>query len=206
MLSLLNINNLKTYLIIAGVVAAVWFYKDYTYQKAENIRQTENNRQLRLKDSTNYASQILNKKELEQYLEYNRQDLQNFLQEQKIATRKIERIITQKLSYQDTFNRSVNLQPILDAIKNQRDIKIPVIDSTDCLIVKGYVAFENDTLSLNITDRQFKNKSDVISYWERKQWSFLGLWKWRLFGKKEATVIIKDDCGNTETFIINRKS
>jgi len=204
MLALLKIENLKVYAIIAGIAIAIWFYKDWQFQKAENKRQTENIEQLRYFDSLKYASQTYNKKELNEYLEYNRQDLQQFLKDQKIATRKIERIITQKLSYQDTLNRSVNLQPIIDAIKQQRDIKIPVVDSTDCLIIKGYVAFENDTLSLNITDRKFKNKSDVVSYWQRNQWKILGI-KTRLFGRKKATVVIRDNCGNTETFIINKK-
>ena len=203
-MQLLNVNSLKTYLIIIGIAAAIWFFKDYQHQKAENKRQTENIEQIRKFDSLRFASQTYTKKEMQEYLEYNRQDLQNFLKEQRIATRKIERIITQKLNYQDTTKRDVNLQPILDAIRNQKDIKVPVIDSTKCMIIKGYVAFENDTLSLNITDRKFTNRSDVISYWQRNQWRFLGI-KTRLFGKKQATVIIKDDCGRTETFVINKK-
>jgi len=204
MLALLKIENLKVYAIVAGILFAIWFYKDWQFQKAENKRQTENIEQLRYFDSLKYASQTYSKKELNEYLEYNRQDLQQFLKDQKIATRKIERIITQKLTYQDNVDRSVNLQPILDAINKRQDIKIPVVDSTDCLIIKGYVAFENDTLSLNITDRKFKNKSDVVSYWQRNQWKILGI-KTRLFGRKKATVIIRDNCGNTETFIINKK-
>ena len=205
MLQLLNINNLKTYLIILGIAAAVWFYKDYKFQISENIRQTENIEGIRKMDSLKFAAQTYTKKELTEYLEYNRKDLQQFLKEQKIASRKLQQIITQELKYRDTIKNSVNLQPILAAIKNNQNIKVPVIDSTDCMIIKGFVVFENDTLSLNITDRQFKNKSDVITYWERNQWKLLGI-KTRLFGKKKATVIIKDNCGTTETFIINKRN
>jgi len=203
-LQLLNINNLKTYLIIAGIIAAVWFYKDYQFQKTENIRQTENNQQLRKYDSLKYASQTYTKKEISEFLEYNRKDLQQFLKEHKIATRKIERVITQELKYRDTTPTTVNLQSILEAIKNQQNIKVPVIDSTDCMIIKGFVVFENDTLSLNITDRKFKNVTDVVSYWERNQWKLLGI-KTRLFGRKKVTIITKDKCGNTKTFIIEKK-
>jgi len=204
MIQLLNINNLKIYLIIGLIAVTVWFYKDYTFQKAENLRQTENIEQLRKYDSLKYASQTYTKKELQEYLDYNRKDLQDFLQENKIATRKIEQIITQTLKYRDTAIKSVNLQPILDAIISKQNIKVPVVDSTACLIIKGFVVFENDTLSLNITDRKFKNTSDVISYWERNQWKLLGI-KTRLFGKKKATVIIKDACGRTQTFVIDKK-
>lgn len=204
MMSLLNINSLKTYLIVIGIAVAIWFYKDYQFQKQENKRQSENIEQIRKFDSLKFASQTYTKKELKEYLEYNRKDLQDFLEDNRVRTNRIERIITQSLRYNDNTVTTTDLNKVLEAINQKREIKVPVIDSTDCLIIKGFVAFDNDTLSLNITDRKFKNKSDVVSYWERNQWSFLGI-KTRLFGKKKATVIIKDDCGNTETFVIDKK-
>lgn len=205
MLSILNINNLKTILIVVAIVAAVIFYKDYQHQRHENQRQSENISQLRKLDSFKFASQTYNQQEIDEYLQFMRKDLQDFLKENRIKTNRIEQIITQKLNYLDTIDRSTDLQPVLDAIKQQRNIRVPVIDSTDCLIVKGYVVFENDTLSLDITDRQFTNKTDVVSYWERQQWKFLGI-KTRLFGRKVATVIIKDACGKTQTFVIDKRN
>ena len=191
-------------MIVIAVIGVVWFYKSWEYRGEEMKRQEFNNEQIRKYDSLKFASQTYTKKELDEYLEYNRQDLQDFLREQRINTRKIEQIITQNLKYRDTLRRSTNLQPILDAIKNQRNLRVPVIDSTDCLIIKGYIAFEHDTLTLDITDRKFTNTSDVVSYWERNQWKLLGI-KTRLFGKKKSTVIIKDKCGNTKTFVIDKK-
>lgn len=205
MLKLVSIQNLKTYLIVIAIGVAIWFFKDYQFQKEENKRQSANIEQLRKYDSLKYASQTYTKKELDEYLEYNRKDLQEFLNENRISTRKIEQIITQKLIYNDTVNRKVNLQPILDAIKSQKNLKVPIIDSTNCLIIKGFVVFENDTLSLDITDRKFTNTSDVISYWQRNQWKLLGI-KTRLFGRKTATVIIKDACGETQTFVIDKRN
>ncbi|TYB78343.1 hypothetical protein [Bizionia myxarmorum] len=204
MLSLLTLNNLKTVLIMVGIGLAIYFYQDYSYQKKENARQTDNLIQIRKQDSLKYAKQVYTKKEIEEYLQYSRQDLQQFLEANKIKINRIEQIITQTLKYTDTTKRTVDLSPVLEAIKSQRNIKIPVIDSTECLIVKGFIIFKNDTLSLDITDRQFKNASDVISYWERRQWKFLGI-KTRLFGKKQATVIIKDSCGKTQTFVIDKR-
>lgn len=203
-MAIFKIENIKIYLIVIGLLAALSFYKDYKFQKSENKRQAENNESLRKMDSLGYAQQLLNKRELEEHLEFNRQDLQLFLEEERIRTRRIEKIITQSLSYRDTSRRSINLQPILEAIEQNHKIRVPVIDSTECLVISGYVAFENDTLTLDITDRKFKNKSDVVSYWERNQWKFLGI-KTRLFGRKKATVIIKDDCGRSETFVIDKK-
>ena len=204
LLSLLKLEKLKIYGIVLVIITAVWFYKDYEYQKEENKRQSENIEQLRRFDSLRYASQMYSKKELEEYLEYNRKDLQQFLQQNKIRNNRIEKIITQKLEYIDNQTQTTDLQPILDAIKENKNIAIPVKDSTKCLVVEGWVKFENDSLKLELDSRKFKNKTDVISYWERNQWSFLGI-KTRLFGRKKATVIIKDECGRSETFVIDKK-
>jgi len=182
-----------------------WFYQDYKAQ-AEEIRRLDRNlANIQRYDSLNYARQELGRRELEQYLEFQRGDLMEYLEEQKVRVNRIQQIITQELRYRDTVTRSQDLSPILEAIKQRRDIKVPVVDSSACLIVKGWVVFERDTLSLDITDRQFINTSDVISYWERNRWSFLGLFKTRFLGRKKATVIIKDKCGNTKTFVIDKK-
>jgi len=204
MAGLLKLENLKVYAIVLALIAAIWFYKDYNFQKSENIRQSENNQMLRRFDSLRFASNTYSKKELEEYLEYNRRDLQEFLKENRIRTKNIEQIISQSLKYRDTISKETNLQPILDAIRENRELKIPVIDSTDCMIISGYVSFEKDTLKLNITDRKFINKSDIIKHWERNQWSFLGI-KTRFLGYRKLTVTIKDDCGNTETFVIDKR-
>lgn len=204
MLTLLNLNNFKSIAIGLALVGIVWYYKDAEKAKDDLKVQRANSEMIRKFDSLKFASVTYNKEELEEYLEYQRKDLQQFLKDNKINTRNIEQIITQKLEYLDNINRKTDLQPVLDAINQRKDIRVPVVDSTKCLVIKGFVVFENDTLSLDITDRKFKNRTDVVSHWQRNQWSFLGI-KTRLFGKKQATVIIKDDCGNTETFIIDKK-
>lgn len=197
-------DNIKTISIIIAIGFAVWFYKDYENEKRENKRQKENIENLRRYDSLKHASQTYNKDELEEFLDYSRQDLKNFLKEQEIRSKQIKRILTQNISYRDTTINVLDLKPVLDAINQKKEIKIPIIDSSKCLIIKGYIAFKKDTLSLDITERNFTNKSDVISYWKRKKWSFLGI-KTRFLGRKEAKIIIKDSCGKTETFIINSK-
>lgn len=204
MFALFSINNLKTYLIVIVALAAVWLFKDYQYQKTENQRQSTNLEHIHKMDSLRFVAQVYTKKELKEYLAYSRKELQIFLEQNSINEKRIERIITQKLEYLDEQKRSTDLQPILDAIKQNRDIAIPIKDSTSCLVIEGWVRFENDSLQLDLDSRKFKNKSDVVSYWERKKWSFLGI-KTRLFGRKKATVMIKDDCGRSETFIIDKK-
>lgn len=197
-----NLSNIKTVLVFAGFIAAFSFYKDYKFQKSENKRQTENSSQIRKFDSLKYAYQTYSKDELKEFLEYSRKDLQQFLNKNKVSTNRIEKVITQKLSFSDNSVKSLDLQPIIDAVNYKKDLKLPIIDSTSCMVIKGFVSLKNDSLDLKITDRIFKNKTDVVSYWERNQWRFLGV-KTRLFGKKKTTVLVKDECGNTETLVID---
>ena len=62
------INNIKQIGIILLIIAVVWLYKDYQFQKSENIRQTENATQLRKADSLRFTSQILTSQEIQDYL------------------------------------------------------------------------------------------------------------------------------------------
>lgn len=204
-LSVLNLNNIKNILILVGFVLAVVFWKDYQFQRKENGRIKENAEWQRKFDSLKFRSETYTKKEIEEYLEYNRKDLQDFLKKNNIKTKRIEQIISQKQDYRDKNLSSIDLSPLLKSIEQNKEARVPVVDSTDCLIVRGYVVFKKDTLRLDITDRQFKNMSDVVSYWQRRQWSFLGI-KTRFLGKRETTVIIKDACGKTETIVINKKN
>lgn len=200
----INLNTLKQIVGILLLVTLVWFYNDYQLKKQEIVRLQENAVQLLKKDSMRFAEQTYTKQELKQYLEYNRQDLEQYLKEQKIALRNVQKIITQQLQYKDTTIVTTNLQPVLDAIHNKTPLTVPVTDVSECLTIKGNIQYANDSLHLQITDREFNNTSDVISHTQRRQWKFL-FFKTRLFGKKETTVTIKDKCGTSQTFIINNQ-
>lgn len=205
LLTFLTWNRIKTLGIILLMLTAVWFYKEFTFAKAENLRQAENVSQLRKYDSLKYASQTYTRDELDEYLNYQRADLKEFLSKNKVKTKRIENIITQRLNYLDTLSRQQDLTPILEAIRNESDARIAVKDSTECLIIEGWVVFKNDSLKLDITNREFKNITDVVSYWERNLWKTPFGFSTRLFGEKKATVIIKDKCGISRTIEINKK-
>lgn len=203
-LSFFTWNRIKTFLIIVLGLSAIWFFQSWQYRGEEMKRQADNMQQVRQLDSFKYASLSYKKDEIDQMLNLQRQDLKQFLDDNRIKTKRIESIITQKLEYLDNQSRKVDLNPILDAIKDNREAKVAVKDSTDCLIIEGWVVFKNDSLKLDITKREFKNITDVVAYWDRNKWSFLGL-KTRLFGKKKATVIVKDKCGISRTIVIDKK-
>lgn len=205
LLSFFTWNRIKTFLIIFLVVAAVWFFQSWQYRGEEMKRQADNMQQVRQLDSFKYASLSYKKDEIDEMLNLQRQDLKEFLDDNRIKTKRIERIITQKLEYLDTQSREVDLNPILDAIKENKEARIAVKDSTECLIIEGWVVYKNDSLKLDITNREFKNITDVVAYWERNKWRTPFGFSTRLFGKKKATVIVKDKCGLSRTIVIDKK-
>ena len=203
MIALVTNSNLKIYLIVILTGIAIWLYKDYTFQKAENKRQTENIRQIQLQDSLKYAQLEYSKHEIENYLNYQNQELKAALANHKIKLKNIQRIVSQELQYKDTTNKTTSLNPIVNAIRHNKPIKFPIKDSTNCLTITGHLAYEADSLTLNITERNFKNKTDIVAHLERRQWKFLGI-KTRFLGKKQAVIKTFDECGNSKTLIIDK--
>lgn len=178
--------NLKLIFIVLLIIAAVWIYKDWQFQKIENIRQTENNRQARISDSLHFSTQILNANELKDYLQYENSDLKNKLSKAGIKESRVKEITNTNYVYKDT---------------TYKEYKGPFIDSTKCLTIKGIV---NTNGTVSITERQFRNNTSAVAYWERNQWKFLGI-KTRFLGKKKMTAKVFDDCGESKIINIQKK-
>lgn len=204
MQSSLIIQNIKTILIGIAIIAAVWFYKDYTFQKSENERQSENANQQRKKDSLHFASQLLSKDELKDYLQYENSDLKKKLVNAGIKESRIQSIISQTLKYRDTTKRETDVSGLVDAIKNSIPKSQSWSDTTKCMTVNGVASFDGQKLKVVVIDRQFNNKSDAVAYWERREWSFLGI-KTRFLGRKQFTSKVFDECGESRIMKIERK-
>lgn len=182
----LILKNIRIIFIMLLIAIGIWLYKDYQFQKSENIRQAENSRQTRISDSLHFSSQILNANEIKEYLEYQNSDLKKKLSNAGIKESRIKEITTINYVYKDT---------------TYKEYKGNFIDSTKCLTIKGVV---NPNGTVSIIDRQFKNKTSAVAYWERNQWSFLGI-KTRFLGKKQMTAKIFDNCGESKIINIEKK-
>lgn len=198
------IQTIKLGIILLLAIAVVWFFKDWQFQKAENIRQTENARQLRISDSLRLTTQLLSTQEINDYLQYDNRELKNKLEKTGIKLNRIESIISTNYQYRDTTHKSTDLTQIVAAIRNNTNISQEVIDTTQCMTTKGIVSYSNNQLKFTVTDRQFKNKSDGVAYWERRQWKFLGV-KTRFLGKKQFTAKTFDQCGQSQILKIEKK-
>jgi mRNA-degrading endonuclease HigB of HigAB toxin-antitoxin module len=181
----LILKNIKLLGIAALIVCCVWFYKDYQHQKSENLRQTENVVQLRKADSLRFCVQKMTADEMKRYFEFQNKQLLDQLTKAGIKTNRIKEIVSVKYNYKDTLVKKYPVGPF--------------VDSSQCLVIRGYV----DSSGVIIQNRQFKNKMDAVAYWQRRQWSFLGI-KTRFLGKKEMTAKVFDDCGESRVIKIEK--
>lgn len=198
------IQNIKTLLIGVAIVAAVWFYKDYTFQKSENERQSENASQLRKSETLSFTTQILNEKEMNDYLKYQNSDLKKKLDNAGIKASRIESIVSNSYKYQDTIKRETDVSGLVDAIKNSIPKSQSWSDTTKCMTINGVASFDGQKLKVVVIDREFNNKSDAVAYWERREWSFLGI-KTSFLGKKQFTSKVFDECGESRIMKIEKK-
>lgn len=198
------IQNLRTILIIAGIILAVWFYKDWQFQISENKRQSENMHQVRIADSVRFSSQILSSSEIKEYLQYQNSELKNKLAKEGIKLNRIESIVSQSFKYRDTTKKETDVSGLVDAIKNSIPKEQAWEDTTKCMTTKGTVVFDGEKMKVTVDYREFKNKSDAVAYWERRQWNFLGL-KTRFLGKKQFTSKVFDECGESQILKIEKK-
>lgn len=194
----------KEALLLLLMVGAIWIYKDWQFQKAENIRQTENLRQLHMADSLKYSQQILTEREFRQYLEYDRKDLIKKLDEANIRQNRIQSLLTNTYRYKNDSVKQYDVTGLIAAINEKKEFTVPFSDADKCLTIKGNVTFKNDSLKVNITDREFNNKTDNVVYWERRQWKILGI-KTRFLGKKQFTAKNFDQCGESNIVKIEKK-
>jgi len=198
------IQTARTILIIAGISLAIWFYKDWQFQAAENKRQTENNRQTRISDSLRYSSQILSSNEIKEHLQYQNSELKKKLLKDGIKLSRIESVVSTNYRYRDTVNRETDISGLVDAIQKNIPKSQEWIDTTKCQTTKGIVSFDGQKLKVIVSDREFKNKSDAVAYLERRQWKFLGF-KTRFLGKKQFTAKVYDECGESRMIKIEKK-
>lgn len=198
------LSNAKNILLIAALIVAVWLFKDWQFQKSENIRQTENARQLRISDSLKFANQVLTSQEIKEYLEYQNKDLKNKLSSAGVKSDKIKSVITHNYYYKDTTTQVTDVSPLIKSILQGLPDEQNFIDTTKCLTTKGSIVFDGNKLEVKVNDREFKNKTDAVVYKERRQWSFLGF-KTRFLGKRQFTAKVFDECGESKILKIEKK-
>lgn len=204
------LNNIKTYGAIALVVVAFFAIRYFINLKNDFNRLSSNQSQLieLMKNSANQVTQLeLNNKELQEYLKANEIEFSkvlNQIDENNIRLRRIQNIISNRVSVKDTVVSIIKMDSIIRPIQENKSIIYPFVDSTKCFITKGNFTYENGSASLNITNREFNDTIQILKYKERRPWKLL-FFKTRLFGKLVSKDTVLSNCGNIKTTIINLK-
>lgn len=200
----LILKNFKVFLIIFFSCTSLWFYQSSKNKEKEIKIQTQNASQIRKLDSLRFATQLLSKNEIKEYLEYQNKELRNKLITEGIKTERIESLITSSYSYKDTLKVETDISGLVESIKESIPRSEVWSDTTECLRIKGSVFFDGQKLKVIVSEKNFINQSDGVVYWERNKWSFLGI-QTRLFGKRVFTSKQFDRCGESRVLKIEKK-
>jgi hypothetical protein len=210
---------IKSAIILIAVCASIWFYKDYI-DKSAFKKDTENNQAWSDKlDSLRISYIVLTDKQMIEHLS-NDKKTNAILKENNIKLAHVTSIMNHVLKYRDTTIVRTDFSDMITAINERKPYKQPFKDSTDCMVLKGFLEYQPGTievdefgglrngshaspLSFSITERSFDNETTAVAYWQHRQWKFLGI-KTRLFGKKEATAKVVDKCGKSQIINIEK--
>lgn len=185
------------YILIFGLI--IYLFQSRMYFK-ELAATEKNNVQNYIKfDSLRNMELKLTRDEMKDYINHNSKLLER-LENLSIKPKQVERIITNTIEYRDTSSNEINLEPILNAIKQNKSLKFPFQDKTECLTVSGFVSFDNDTLKTVIDNRVYTDTIDVVRSWKRKKVLGIGI------GKKQFKTDILNNCGDVKVKVIEKKN
>lgn len=193
------LNYIKWIFIVIFIGGGIYIYGRYQLHKNNDLRLTENARQQEMFDSLRISSTVLDEKRFNEAIRQNK-NYEAIIKENGIKLSRVTSIMNHLLKYRDTTIVQTDLSEVVAAVKEKKDISIPIKDSAKCLVIKGVIKLSGGVMTLSITDRIFTGNTTAIGYWERREWNFLGI-KTRFLGKKQGTVKLIDDCG--ESKIIN---
>lgn len=146
--------------------------------------------------------QFTTKKALQDYVNKN-ESLREILNRERIKTKNIKQVITQQSQYIDSLQRSTNVSPLIENIKQNIPGKQLWTDVSKCLTITGDVAFVNDSLTVNVNNRKFNDTTTVVAHTVRRKWSVFGLFNTRIFGRRIIKVTTNNNCGDTKTVIVD---
>jgi len=197
------LNYIKWIFIVILIGGGIYIYGRYQLHKNNDLRLTENARQQERFDSLRISSIVLDEKQFNDAIRQNKNYLA-VIKENGIKLNRVTSIMNHLLKYRDTTIVNTDLSEVVKAINQDKNITVPFKDSTNCLIVKGDIVYSGHNLGLRINDRIFKSKTTAIGYWERREWNLLGF-KTRFLGKKQGTVKLIDECGESKIINIEKK-
>jgi len=185
------------YILIFGTM--IYLFQSRMYFKELAATEKNNVKNYIQFDSLRNLELKLTRGEMKDYINHNSQLIER-LENLNIKPKQVERIITNTIEYRDTSSNEINLDPILNAIKQNKSLKFPFQDKTECLTISGFVSFQEDTLKTVIDNRQYSDTIDLVRSWKRKKILGIGI------GKKVFKKDIFNNCGTVTVRYVEKKN
>jgi hypothetical protein len=191
------------YLVLIGFgVALTFFYMSWKSEIKERMRVESNYSNIQKLDSTRFAELNLSKQELRDYLEYQNVGLKNKLEQDNIKLRNIEKIINNNYSAKDTVLKIIEINKVVDAIKENKPISVPFNDNSNCFKINGKIKYDGkDSLFVNIENRELSDTLNYVYTSKRKKSPFF----FNLpIGRRVHSVRVYSNCGELRSVLVNR--
>lgn len=202
MLSKISLNHVLIILAVAILSYAVYAFGKIIELKAENTRVTQNYENALKIDSLQVAIFKINSTdELEDLLDQN-SNLKSLIDKSEVSNKRIQSLYYQQQKYIDNLAKKMDVSGIVKDIRQNVSATKQWKDSTACAVIEGNVTYSQDSLSVNVTSKQFNNNVVLIKHESRRKpinWLF-GL---RL-GKRTTDFTPESDCGETKVTIIEK--
>ena len=182
----LSLNQILIGLVVILVGIVGWQYNITTNLRKENRRTTSNFDELQKKYNGDVAYLRLTQDEFKEYMDHK---LDSVINEIGVKYKRINNVTTINNHYRDTTVVSVPSKQI-------NDTTLLFSDNTGCISVDYEVYIHEDSISSTIIDKEFTDVIYYIQYKERQKYKFLGLWEWKLFGRKVDKIKFISECGN----------
>lgn len=199
-----TLSQIKTIGAVLLLAFSFYAYGKIKDLKAENTRVTDNYQNALKIDSLEVAVfKITSKKELEDLLNQNN-NLKQLVAQSEVSTSRIQSLFYQQQKYLDSVTQKIDVSPIVQNIRANIPTITPWKDSTACAIIKGNITYQADSLSVNITSKEFNNNVVLIKHQGRRE-PVKWLFNIRL-GKRDINFTPQTTCGTTKVTIIENES
>ena len=196
------IKNHKIVAIVFLFLSLTYFVRQNIYLKHENERVIDNYENALQMDSLKVAIFKINSAhELEQIINQNK-SLQNLVSKSEIKTKRIEGLYYQQQTYLDSVKKTMDVTGLVSDIRNNTPSFKNWVDSTSCATIKGNVMYNNDSLSVNVTSKEFNNNVVLIKH-EGKRKPVKWLFNLRL-GKRNIEFTPETECGDVKVTVVEK--
>lgn len=201
-LKFFDIKDLRYVVLGAVVLYGFKLHKDNQQLKKDNQRIAENfNQQLKIDSLEVAVFKVASVNELQNILNQNK-SLKGLITQKEIKAKRIQVLYQQQLKYVDSVKKKTDVSGLVANIRKDVPAVIKWRDTTKCLTISGNIAYKNDSLSVNVKQREFNNETVLIKSKGRRKkvgWLF-GL---RL-GPRENKFTPSAKCGDPKVKIIEK--